>query len=138
MCPRLNPVFQRQRGFSAVEYLLVLVMISVVAGFAVTSIVRRNRAAYRTSTALELAGYLQKARADSIRRAVTDINQMAQVKIFNRKFYSVAIDGDADGNLDVPLVKSLPEEADVQISGPSQRLTSSVGRVRQLTCKAIV
>ena len=118
MCPSLTFDQRKQRGFSVTELLLVLAMISVIVGFALVSIVRGNRAAYRTTTAVEIAGYLQKARADSIRRNAKDLNQMAQVKIFNRRFYSIAIDGDGDGNLDVPLVKSLPEQTDVQINGP--------------------
>ena len=43
---------------------------------------------------------------------------MAQVKVFNRRFYSIAIDGDKDGYLDVPLVMSLPEQPGVEINGP--------------------
>jgi hypothetical protein len=43
---------------------------------------------------------------------------MAQVKVFNRRFYSVALDGDNDGQLDIPLVISLPEEPGVEINGP--------------------
>ena len=53
-----------------------------------------------------------------MRRNARDINQMAQVRVFNRRFYSIAIDGDNDGQLDVPLVISLPEEPGVEISGP--------------------
>ena len=109
---------QDVRGFSVIELLLVLAMILVIVGFAVVSLVRGNRSTYRTSTAVEIAGYLQKARADSVRRNAKDLNQMAQVKIFNRRFYSIALDGDGDGNLDVPLVKSMPEQADAEINGP--------------------
>ena len=105
-------------GLSAFELLLVIAIVSVIAGFVVVSLVRGNRAAYRTSTAVEIATSLQKARIDSMRRNARDLNQMAQVKIFNRRFYSIAIDADADGNLDVPLVKSLPEEIEVEINGP--------------------
>jgi prepilin-type N-terminal cleavage/methylation domain-containing protein len=118
MPPSLTYFKRTQRGFSVTELLIVLVMVSVIAGFAVVSIVRGNRAAYSTTTAVEMAGYLQKARIDSMRRSAKDLNQMAQVKIFNRRFYSIAIDGDGDGNLDVPLVKSLPEQTDVEINGP--------------------
>jgi type II secretory pathway pseudopilin PulG len=118
MRPPPTSVKKKRRRISVTELLLVLAMISVIAGFAVVSIVRGNRTAYRTSTALEVAGYLQKARADSMRRGAKDLNQMAQVKIFNRRLYSIAVDGDADGNLDVPLVKSLPEQTDGQINGP--------------------
>lgn len=118
MCPHLTLLKQRQRGFSVTEMLLVIAMISVIAGFAVVSLVRGNRATYRTNTAVEIAGYLQKARLDSMRRNAKDVSQMAQVKIFNRRFYSIAIDGDGDGNLDIPLVKSLPERTGVEINGP--------------------
>ena len=105
-------------GLSAFDLLLVIAIVSMIAGFLVFSLVRGNSSTYRTTTAVEIAGYLQKARSDSMRRNATDLNQMSQVKIFNRRFYSIAIDGDGDGNLDVPLVKSLPEQTEVEISGP--------------------
>jgi prepilin-type N-terminal cleavage/methylation domain-containing protein len=118
MCPHLTHFKPKQSGFSVTELLLVVAMISVVAGFVVLSLVRGNRAAYRTNTAVEIAGYLQKARLDSIRRNAKDLSQMAQVKIFNRKFYSIVVDGDGDGNLDIPLVKTLPEQTGAEINGP--------------------
>jgi type II secretory pathway pseudopilin PulG len=118
MCLHLPPLKQKQSGFSVTELLLVVAMISAVGGFVVLSLVRGNRAAYRTDTAVEIAGYLQKARVDSMRRNPKDLAQMAQVKIFNRKFYSLVIDGDGDGNLDIPLVKSLPEQGGIEINGP--------------------
>jgi type II secretory pathway pseudopilin PulG len=106
------------RGFSTTEILIVLAMISVVAGFIVLAFVRGNRTVDRTNTAVELATNLQKARLDSMRRNPSDVGQMAQVKVFNRRFYSVALDGDHDGQLDIPLVMSLPEEPGVEINGP--------------------
>lgn len=118
MQPRLTVIKQNARGFSVTELLLVIAMIAVIGGFAVVSLVRGHRTAYRTNTALEIANLLQKARLDSIRRNPQDINQMAQVKVFNRRFYSVAIDGDNDGYLDVPLVMSLPEQPGVGFNGP--------------------
>jgi prepilin-type N-terminal cleavage/methylation domain-containing protein len=118
MRPHLTVIKDTARGFSITELLLVMAMISVVGGFALLSVIRGNRAAHRTGTAVEIANYLQKARLDSIRRRAKDVNQMAQVKIFNRKFYSIAIDGDNDGYLDVPLVMTLPEESGVEINGP--------------------
>ena len=105
-------------GLSAFDLLLVIAIVSMIAGFLVFSFVRGNDSTYRTATAVEIAGYLQKARSDSMRRNARDFTQMSQVKIFNRRFYSIAIDGDGDGNLDVPLVKSLPEQTGVEISGP--------------------
>jgi prepilin-type N-terminal cleavage/methylation domain-containing protein len=118
MRPHLTVIKHNARGFSLTELLLAMAIIAAIAGFAVMSLVRGNRAAYRTSTAVEIANYLQKARLDSIRRRAKDVNQMAQVKIFNHNFYSIAIDGDNDGYLDVPLVMTLPEQPGVEINGP--------------------
>jgi prepilin-type N-terminal cleavage/methylation domain-containing protein len=118
MRPHLTVTKQTARGFSITELILALAMISVVAGFAVISLARRNRAVSRTSTAVDIANYLQKARLDSIRRRAKDVDQMAQVKFFDRHSYSLTIDGDNDGYLDVPLIMSLPEQPGVEINGP--------------------
>lgn len=105
------------RGFSIVEFLLILAMVSVIAGYALVSYAQEQRATARTNTAMELAKCLQKARLDSMRRNAKEINQMAQVKVFNRSMYSVAVDADGDGYLDIPLVTSL-ETQGVEIKGP--------------------
>lgn len=118
MLPHLISAKQNARGFSVTDLLLVIAMVAVIAGFAVVSMVRGNRTTVRTNTAVEIANYLQKARLDSMHRNAKEINQMAQVKVFNRRFYSIAIDGDKDGYLDVPLVMSLPEQPGVEINGP--------------------
>lgn len=109
---------QNKRGFSKLELLLVVAMISVVGGFAVVSLVRGSRTVDRTRTAIELANYLKKARVDSMRRKPKDVNQMAQIKVFNRRYYSITIDGDNDNQVDIPLVMTLPQEQGVEISGP--------------------
>ncbi len=118
MQPLLTSSQTNIRGFSKIELLLVVAMISVLAGFVAVSLVRSNRTVDRTKTAVELANYLQKARIDSMRRNARDVSQMAQVRVFNRRFYSIAIDGDQDGQLDIPLVMSLPVEPGVEINGP--------------------
>lgn len=107
-----------ERGVSIVEILIVIVIVTAAVGFAFVNLVQGRRAVVRTKTATDFANYLQKARIDSMRRKPTDINQMAQIKVFNRKFYSVAIDADGDGNLDAPLVLTVPAEQDVAITGP--------------------
>lgn len=113
--PLNNP---SENGFSKVELLIVLAIVAALGGFVLFSVFRGDSKSYRTNTAVEIAGFLQKARADSMRRVATDPNKMAQVNIFNRRYYSVAFDGDGDGYLDIPLVKSLPEEGGVEINGP--------------------
>ncbi len=105
-------------GLSLLELVIVVAMVGVISGFAVVSFVRAGRTVDRTRTAVELANYLKQARVDSMRRNAKDPNQMAQVKVFNRRFYSIAVDGDHDGQLDIPLVMSLPEEPGVEINGP--------------------
>ncbi len=118
MRPHLTSVKSTARGVSGVDLLIVIAMASVIAGFAVFSVVRANRATNRSNYAVDIANHLQKARQDSIRRKPTELNQMAQLKVFNRRFYSIAVDADSDGYLDVPLVISLPENTGVEISGP--------------------
>lgn len=104
-------------GLSVVELLIGVAMVTVIAGFVVVQIFRRPRVTTRTNAANEIAAHLKKARSDSMRRRVTDVKQMAQVKVFNRQFYSVAIDADGDGQLDIPLVMSFPDQG-IEIAGP--------------------
>ncbi len=105
-------------GFSKLELLTAAAMFFVVVGFFVVRFVQGSRTNQRTSSSLELANHLQRARLDSIKRNATDITQMAQVKMFNRSLYSVAIDADGDNQLDIPLILSLPEKQALQFNGP--------------------
>lgn len=96
-------------------------MVAIVGGFIVVRMVRGNRSTTRKSTTIEIANHLQKARFDSIRRQPKTVDQMAQVQIFNRRSYSVAVDADGDSQLDIPLVMTLPAEKGVEINGPFPR-----------------
>jgi len=116
------PFLPKQRGNEAgltkVELLIVVAMISVVIGFAVCKLLRGPAPVGRATVSRDLAGYLEKARSDSMRRNATEVSQMAQVKIFNGKFYSVAIDANGDGQLDIPLVMSFAADQGVEFKGP--------------------
>jgi type II secretory pathway pseudopilin PulG len=116
--PLIKNQFNNSAGRSALDLIILIAMISAIAGFVLVNYFREHRAVIRTKTTTDFANHLQKARLDSMRRRVTDTKQMAQVKVFNRKFYSVALDGDGDGNLDAPLVLTVPAEEDVAITGP--------------------
>jgi len=70
-------------GVYAIELMIVVAMVGVIAGFAFLNLVQGNHTNYRQSTTVDFANYLQKVRLDSMRRNAKDINQMAQVKIFN-------------------------------------------------------
>jgi prepilin-type N-terminal cleavage/methylation domain-containing protein len=73
------------QGFSALELLIVVAMVLVISGFAVLNYVQGGRAVSRTNAAVELANQLQKARNDSMRHRPTDVDQMAQAKVLNRR-----------------------------------------------------
>jgi hypothetical protein len=116
MRPHLT--FPKKNGFSKLELLTVATMCIIVVGFLLVRFVQGSRTNQRTSSSLELATYLQRARLDSIKRNATDVTQMAQVKMFNRNLYSVALDADGDNQLDIPLILSLPENQSLQFNGP--------------------
>ncbi|MBA2702380.1 MAG: prepilin-type N-terminal cleavage/methylation domain-containing protein [Blastocatellia bacterium] len=90
-------------GFSVIELLIVMSIISVVSGFAFMQITRAHQVMVRENAARELASNLEKARVDSLRRHPTASAQMAQVVLINATFYSVA-DADGNGALDAPKV----------------------------------
>jgi Tfp pilus assembly protein FimT len=108
-------------GFSVVELLIVVSMIAVVSGFALMQVVRARQLMIRANSAQELAGYLEKARLDSIRRRPSAVSEMAQVSIVNASFYSVTIDADGNGTLDAPRVMRLPTNTDLQFTGTFPR-----------------
>ena len=109
-----------QKGFSVLELLIVVSIISVLSGFALMQITRARQAMIRENAAREFAGYLEKARVDSVRRHATASSQMAQVSIINSTYYTVTIDANGDGALDTPKVVSLAADSLV-LNGPFPR-----------------
>jgi hypothetical protein len=105
-------------GVSTFELMIVVAMMCVIAGFIFLKLIRGNQVNDRQQAAVTFANYLQKARLDSMRRQVTDINQMAQVRVFDRRSFSIAIDADGDNQLDIPLVMNQPPEQGIEINGP--------------------
>jgi prepilin-type N-terminal cleavage/methylation domain-containing protein len=112
---------QKAAGFSVLELLIVVAMISVLTGYALLQIARGHQVMIRENAARQLAAYLEKARLDSVRRCPTASGQMAQVSIINANFYSITTDSDGDGNLDAPQVVSLPVDASLQFDLPYPR-----------------
>lgn len=108
-------------GFTVIELLIVVAMISVISGFALIQIVQARQDMTRANAAQQLATYLEKARVDSLRRHATTSTQMAQVTIVNANFYTVALDADGSGTLDAPLVVSLPPNSGLQFNGTFPR-----------------
>jgi prepilin-type N-terminal cleavage/methylation domain-containing protein len=109
-----------QNGFTVIELLIVLSIISVVSGFALMQITRARQVMIRENAARQFAGYLEKARVDSLRRHPMTSGQMAQVSIINATFYTVTIDANGDGTVDSPTVVSLAPDG-LQLNGPFPR-----------------
>lgn len=119
--PLTQKKFSNAPGFSVLELLIVVTMISVITGFAFMQIARAHQLMIRANAAQQLAAYLEKARLDSVRRRPTIPAEMAQVAIMNATFYSVTIDSDGNGTLDPPRVISLPADANLQFDVPYPR-----------------
>jgi type II secretory pathway pseudopilin PulG len=112
---------RKAAGFSVFELLIVVTMISVLAGFALMQITRARQVMTRANAARQLSAYLEKARVDSVRRRPTTNAQMAQVSLLDATSYSVTIDLNGDGTLDAPQVIRLPADANLQFDLPYPR-----------------
>ncbi|HKQ51165.1 MAG TPA: prepilin-type N-terminal cleavage/methylation domain-containing protein [Pyrinomonadaceae bacterium] len=117
MRERDNSRPRRERGFSLVELLIVVAMISVVAAFAVMQISAAQRAMRLTNSAREFMAWLEKARVDSVRRHPMSKNEMAMVKITAANAYVVKIDQNGDGALDPDLTITIPASYGTSFSG---------------------
>jgi hypothetical protein len=83
---------KRERGFTILQVLITVTLITVVSSFGVMAI-GRARASFRLSgSSRELAGYLEKARSNAIRR-----NDTSSVTIADATSYTVIMDSDGDG-----------------------------------------
>jgi prepilin-type N-terminal cleavage/methylation domain-containing protein len=93
------------RGFALPEVLLVLAIIAVVVGIALMQTAAAQRAVRLADAGHELAGYLEGARADSIRRRATTPATMAGVSIDDDGRYEVTADFDRDGTLETRVIQ---------------------------------
>jgi len=109
-----------EAGFGTVDFLIVAVIILIVVTYAWTAIMQAQRWQAREGAAQQFAGFLERARSDSMRRRAIDARQMAQITVLNATFYSVTMDENGDGALDVPRVVSLQEQQ-LTIDGPYPR-----------------
>ena len=110
----------RPDGFATVDLLIVVVIILIVITYAWTAVTQAQRWQAREGAAQQFAGFVERARSDSMRRRATDAQQMAEVTILNETFYSARTDENGDGVLDAPRVVNLQEQQ-VAIDGPFPR-----------------
>jgi len=90
-----------QRGFSMMQLLVTLAVVSVVSGLAVFGIASARQRIRLTNSSRLLASYAEKARVDSVRRHPTDPDQMAGIEVLDKTTYRVKMDFDGDGVMEV-------------------------------------
>src|SRR5436190_12095908 len=110
----------RAAGFATVDFLIVAVIILIIVTYAWTAVMQAQRWQAREGAAQQFASFIERARSDSTRRRATDARTMAQITVLNESFYSVTIDEDGDGALDVPRVVNLQGQQ-ITIDGPYPR-----------------
>jgi len=120
--PLTQKALSNAAGVTVLELLIVIMMITVISGFALMQTVRVRQVMIRANAAQEFVGYLEKARLDSVRRRpLPTTAEMAQLSIVNATYYSVTIDANGDGALDAPKVIGLPVNTDLQFNGTFPR-----------------
>lgn len=96
-------------GFSAIELLIVVTILSIVTGFGVMGIKNAKASIRLSGAAREYASYIERARVYSIRSHAENESERANVAINdNQTSYNVSLDLDGDGDLDTKTI-TLPD-----------------------------
>ncbi len=96
-----------ERGVSVLEMVVMLLMISVITGYALTRISGAQQFMRMENASREFMSYVEKARVDSVRRHAGPPGplpqpQMSSVTITGPRTYTVVMDFDGDGIVDAP------------------------------------
>jgi|GEM_PF-2304819 len=97
-----------QSGITVVELLIVVVIMMVIAVFALGSFERSKQSFRREGLARELKAYLDRARTDSVKRRANTSTQMASVVLNDARSYSVNLDLNYDGVLQANEKRTIP------------------------------
>ena len=114
MMPRQNPKptlkTRKPNGFSMVEIIVMMTIISIVSAFGLLGISRARASVRLSGAAREYASYIEKARMHSIRSHADDATERARVAInASKTSYDVTVDLDGDGTMDTRTI-TLPSE----------------------------
>jgi Tfp pilus assembly protein FimT len=96
-----------ERGISVLELIIMLTMVMLISGYAITRINGAQQLMRMENASREFMSYVDKARLDSVRRhagppGVLPQPQMASVSITGPRSYTVVMDFDGDGIVDAP------------------------------------
>jgi prepilin-type N-terminal cleavage/methylation domain-containing protein len=93
------------RGFSVIELVVVVTILSIVTGFGILGIKNAKASIRLSGAAREYASYIEKARMYSIRSHADDASQRANVAINeDQTSYNVSLDLDGDGVMDTKTI----------------------------------
>lgn len=98
---------QGERGVSMIEVLIMLTMIALISGYALTRISGAQQYMRMENASREFMSYVDKARVDSVRRhagppGLLPQPPMSSISITGPRSYTVVMDFDGDGNIDPP------------------------------------
>ena len=89
-----------QAGFSMMQLLITLGVVSIVSGLAFMGITSARQRIRLTNSSRLLASYVERARVDSVRRHPLNAAEMAGVEVLNTTTYRVKMDFDGNGSVE--------------------------------------
>lgn len=89
-----------QAGFSMMQLLITLAVVSLVSGLAFMGITSARQRIRLTNSSRMLASYIERARVDSVRRHPLNATDMAGVEVLNNNTYRVKMDFDGNGTVE--------------------------------------
>lgn len=93
-----------QAGFSMLQILVVLGVVSVVSALAFFGIASARQRIRLTNSSRLLASYVEKARVDSVRRHPMTGAEMAGIEVLDKTRYRVKMDFDGDGIVETRVI----------------------------------
>ena len=103
-----------QRGFTTIQLLITITISAIVCGFAVVGITSARAHIRRASSARQFAALAERARADSVRRHASGLQQ-AGIQQIDATTYAVTMDFNDSGTV---TVQNFTTESGVTISMP--------------------
>jgi hypothetical protein len=88
--------FSNSRGFSILQLVITIAVMMIVTGFAVVGITRARDHVRLVNSARQFAAYVERSRADSVRRHAAPANA-ATVSVLDNNTYAITMDWDGFG-----------------------------------------